>query len=51
MRTITGSIRARRLRRGLTITEVAVAAAAVAALGAATIPVFRKVGCSAMRAQ
>ena len=41
----------RRARRGFTITEAAAVAAAVAVIGAATVPVFRRVGCSAMRQQ
>lgn len=38
-------------RRGITIVETAVAAAAVAAIAATAVPVFRKVGCNAMRTQ
>jgi hypothetical protein len=38
-------------RRGITLVETAVAAAAVAAVAVTAVPVFRKVGCNAMRAQ
>ena len=38
-------------RRGFTLTEAAAVAAAVTVLAASTVPVFRRVGCSAMRQQ
>jgi hypothetical protein len=38
-------------RRGLTIVETAVAAGAIALLAISAVPVFRKVGCNAMRTQ
>lgn len=47
----TARLHATRMLRGLTIIETAAAAAAVAVAMTAAVPVFRKVGCSAMRAQ
>jgi hypothetical protein len=38
-------------RRGFTITEAAAVAAAVTVIAASTVPVFRRVGCNAMREQ
>ncbi len=38
-------------RRGFTLTEAAAVTAAVTVLAASTVPVFRRVGCSAMRQQ
>lgn len=40
-----------RARRGFTITEAAAVAAAVTVVAASTVPVFRRVGCNAMREQ
>jgi type II secretory pathway pseudopilin PulG len=42
---------ARRARRGFTMLEAGAVAGALAIVAVATVPVFRKVGCSAMRAQ
>ena len=41
----------RRARRGFTMLEAGAVAGALAVVAVATVPVFRKVGCSAMRAQ
>ena len=43
--------RSSRARRGFTITEAAAVAAAVTVIAASTVPVFRRVGCNAMREQ